>query len=212
MEVPWDHILRIVFAFLAGSLLGLEREYRDKPAGLRTIILITVGAALFSLLNLTIVSESPDRIASTVVTGVGFVGAGVIFKEGLNVRGITTAATIWVASAIGMAMGFGNYWLAFSTLILTLIVLTALAKVEKLVDSKFYLRDFKFCFRFEEYTLKQFETELASREIKFHRYCVTKDNQDLTVHYKLKFSKNQYDSFLTFLLVNKDLNYFQENL
>ncbi len=79
MEIPWGDILKIVFAFVAGALLGGEREYHDKPAGMRTIILITVGSALFSLLNLTIDTESPDRIASTIVTGVGFVGAGVIF-------------------------------------------------------------------------------------------------------------------------------------
>ncbi|WP_018615575.1 MgtC/SapB family protein [Segetibacter koreensis] len=117
MEIPWSEILKIGCAFVAGTLLGIEREYRDKPAGMRTIILITVGAALFSLLNLTINTQSPDRIASNVVTGVGFLGAGVIFKEGMNVYGLTSAATIWVAAAIGMAIGFGNYWIGFVTLI-----------------------------------------------------------------------------------------------
>src|SRR4051812_49579445 len=70
MDIPWSEILKIVCAFVAGALLGIEREYSDKPSGMRTIILITVGSALFSLLNLTIHTQSPDRIASTVVTGV----------------------------------------------------------------------------------------------------------------------------------------------
>ncbi|MBA2760532.1 MAG: MgtC/SapB family protein, partial [Segetibacter sp.] len=128
MEIPWNDIIKILVAFAAGTLLGIEREYRDKPAGLRTIILITVGSALFSLLNLTMDTQSRDRIASNVVTGVGFVGAGVIFKEGMNVKGLTSAATIWVAAAIGMAIGFGNYWLGCTTLLLTLTVLTLLSK------------------------------------------------------------------------------------
>jgi putative Mg2+ transporter-C (MgtC) family protein len=212
MEIPWDYILRMVFAFVAGCALGLEREYRDKPAGLRTIILITVGAALFSLLNFTIDSQSRDRIASTVVTGVGFVGGGVIFKEGVNVRGVTTAATIWVAAAIGMAMGFGNYWLAFTTLLLTLMVLTVLSKAEKFLDSKYYQRDFKFSFRHEEYSLDELEKEFKTREIKFQRFCLTKNKNELTVQYKLRCSKEQCHSFFTFLMNNNQLSYFQEAL
>jgi putative Mg2+ transporter-C (MgtC) family protein len=80
MIIPVEDILKIVEAFIAGALLGIEREYRSKPAGLRTLILITVGSTLFSMLSLSIVSASPDRVASNIVTGVGFVGAGVIFK------------------------------------------------------------------------------------------------------------------------------------
>ena len=146
MEIPWSDILKIALAFVAGTLLGAEREYHDKPAGMRTIILITVGSALFSLLNLTIDTQSPDRIASNVVTGVGFVGAGVIFKEGMNVHGLTSAATIWVAAAIGMAIGFGNYWIGFTTLLLTLVILTILTRVEKILDSKKDIKNFKFSF------------------------------------------------------------------
>jgi len=212
MEIPWDYIIRIIFAFVAGTSLGLEREYRDKPAGLRTIILITVGAALFSLLNLTIVSDSQDRIASTVVTGVGFVGAGVIFKEGMNVRGLTTAATIWVAAAIGMAMGFGNYWLGLTTLILTLVVLTALSNVERIMDAKIYLRDFKFSFDKNEYSLQQLEDELKQRNITFTRYKLSKKENEVLAEYKLKLTKVQYIPLFQFIMNNHQLKYFQESL
>ena len=147
-------------------MLGIEREYRDKPAGLRTIILITVGSALFSLLNLTIDTQSPDRIASNVVTGVGFVGAGVIFKEGMNVKGLTSAATIWVAAAIGMAIGFGNYWLGCTTLFLTLIVLTLLSKFEQFLDAKLVAKEFKFCFDKDVYSVNKLE--LNYHPLKYH--------------------------------------------
>src|ERR1044071_5379776 len=136
MIIPVEDILKIVEAFTAGALLGIEREYRSKPAGLRTLILITVGSTLFSMLSLSVISDSPDRIASNIVTGVGFVGAGVIFKEGINVRGVTTAAIIWVAAAIGMAIGFGNYWLAVSTVSMVLISLLILSKIERRVETR----------------------------------------------------------------------------
>jgi len=157
MEIPWDDIVKIFVAFVAGTLLGIEREYRDKPAGLRTIILITVGATLFSLLNLTLDTQSPDRIPSNIVTGVGFVGAGVIFKEGMNVKGLTSAATIWVAAAIGMAIGFGNYWIASFTLVLTLIVLTLVSKFEVVLDAKREVREFKIRFNKNDYSIQKLE-------------------------------------------------------
>ena len=85
MEFPWEDIVKILCATIAGAILGVEREYRSKPAGLRTLIMITVGSALyFQYLSISLFSQSPDRIASNIVTGVGFVGGGVIFKEGIK--------------------------------------------------------------------------------------------------------------------------------
>ncbi|MBA4140172.1 MAG: MgtC/SapB family protein [Segetibacter sp.] len=210
MEIPWNDIIKILVAFVAGTLLGIEREYRDKPAGLRTIILITVGAALFSLLNLTIDTESPDRIASNVVTGVGFVGAGVIFKEGMNVKGLTSAATIWVAAAIGMAIGFGNYWLGCTTLFLTLIVLTLLSKFEQFLDAKLVAKEFKFCFDKDVYSVNKLEDELSSFKISYIRFRLSKNENELTAEYRLKLSKEQYKSIFEFLVNNKEIKNFQE--
>src|SRR4051812_15251831 len=175
MDIPWSEILKIVCAFVAGALLGIEREYSDKPSGMRTIILITVGSALFSLLNLTIHTQSPDRIASNIVTGVGFLGAGVIFKEGMYVYGLTSAATIWVAAAIGMSIGFGNYWMAFATLVLTLAVLTILAKFEKLLDAKKEMRKYKFSFSGEVFSPGILESEFEERKIAYTRSSFKKD-------------------------------------
>ena len=109
MALPTEDLLKILGSFVAGAMLGFERESHNKPAGLRTLILITVGSAIFTILSISLQNSTYDRIASNIVTGVGFVGGGVIFREGTNLKGITTAATIWVAAAIGMAIGFGNY-------------------------------------------------------------------------------------------------------
>ena len=105
MHLDSENIIRIICAFTAGGLMGIEREFRSKPAGFRTMILICVGSCLFAIVSQSF-ANNPDRIAANIISGVGFIGAGVVFKEGLHVRGITSAATIWMAAAIGMALGF----------------------------------------------------------------------------------------------------------
>jgi putative Mg2+ transporter-C (MgtC) family protein len=104
-------LIKVAIAFIAGALLGIEREYRSEPAGFTTMILICVGSTVFTILSASFV-DNGDRIASNIISGVGFLGAGVIFKEGLTVRGITSAATIWMAAAIGMSIGLGFYAMA----------------------------------------------------------------------------------------------------
>lgn len=212
MEIPYHEMLKIVFAFVAGTMLGFEREYHDKPAGMRTIILITVGAALFSLLGISMHFQSPDRIASNVVTGVGFVGAGVIFKEGINVHGLTSAATIWVSAAIGMAIGFGDYWLAGTTLVLTLIALTLLTSFEKILDAGKGIKIFKFTFSRFEYSPEQLEKELVLINIIFKRLTLSKNGDDLSVEYKLKMNEKVQQKFFDFILHSKQLKHFQEKI
>jgi len=98
---------RLLLAGLLGGLIGLERELRGYPAGIRTIALVALGSCLFTDISALLGGE--DRIAAQIVTGIGFIGAGVIFREGYSVRGITTAATIWAAAAVGMAIGAELY-------------------------------------------------------------------------------------------------------
>ncbi len=103
-----EFALRLVVAFLLGSALGLERQWRQRMAGLRTNTLVATGAALFVMLSvLTPGDSSPTRIAAQVVSGIGFLGGGVILREGLTVRGLNTAATLWCAAAIGSLSGAG---------------------------------------------------------------------------------------------------------
>ncbi len=98
---------RLVLAGFLGGFIGLERELRGYPAGIRTLALVAVGSALFT--DVSTLLGGDDRVAAQIVTGIGFIGAGVIFREGYTVRGITTAATIWSAAAIGMAVGIELY-------------------------------------------------------------------------------------------------------
>ena len=127
-----------------GGLVGLEREFSDQPAGFRTHILVALGAALFSLVGAygldavfgdanRRVRFDPTRVAAQIVTGIGFLGAGAIIRQGLNVRGLTTAAALWVTAAIGMAVAFG-YWIgAIATTMLTVAALYGLKRLERAV-------------------------------------------------------------------------------
>src|SRR5882724_5757237 len=106
MEFNWDIVLRLIVALVIGGIIGAEREYRSKSAGFRTMMLICLGAALFTILSIEIgEGENRDRIAASIITGIGFLGAGVIFKDENRVNGITTAATIWITAALGMGIG-----------------------------------------------------------------------------------------------------------
>jgi len=130
----WDVLLRLVVAAVLGGAVGLERELREREAGLRTHLLVSVGAAVFTLVSAYGFADfdysarggitlDPTRIAAQIVTGIGFLGAGAIIRQGLSIRGLTTAATLWVVAAIGMATGAGYYSAA---VLATLIVLVSL--------------------------------------------------------------------------------------
>ena len=130
----WDAFLRLLVAGLLGAAIGFERELRDREAGIRTHLLVSLGSALFTIVSAygfheflvsggNVVRADPSRIAAQIVTGIGFLGAGAIIREGLSVRGLTTAATLWVVAAIGMACGAGYYWPAAAAAVLTLFAL-----------------------------------------------------------------------------------------
>ncbi len=113
-----EYILRIITAFILGGIIGFERQWQQKNAGLRTNTLVSIGAASFVLLSLNIYSLAggdPARITAQIVTGIGFIGAGVIMKDGFNVRGLNTAATIWCSAAVGTLAGMGFYTEAIIT-------------------------------------------------------------------------------------------------
>ena len=132
--------LRLLASLLAGGLIGLERERRRQPAGLRTHILISVGSTLLMLLSIYMAQQfasmgdsDPGRIAAQVVSGIGFLGAGAIIKLGNNVKGLTTAASIWVSAGIGLAIGAGFFIPAYIAVLIILFTLFLLNIIEKRV-------------------------------------------------------------------------------
>lgn len=145
--------IHLVGALIAGGIIGLERSYHGRPAGFRTHTLVCLASSLLMLVTLyqwkwlpgvplDTVRTDPTRMAQGIMTGIGFLGAGVIFKEGLSVRGLTTAASIWITAAIGILMGVGFYYPAIVATILTLGTLSVFRWIEARLPSHFYAHHF----------------------------------------------------------------------
>jgi putative Mg2+ transporter-C (MgtC) family protein len=127
-----DLFLRVFFAAILGALVGLERERRQRPAGLRTFMLVSTGSALFTIISAYgFAGSDPARVAAQIVTGIGFLGAGMILRQQKQVVGLTTAAGMWAVAAIGMACGVGLYWIAFLATFLVALILLAMRVIEK---------------------------------------------------------------------------------
>lgn len=138
MVIEWNFILRLFIAGLLGGLIGFEREFRAKEAGLRTHFLVALGSALFMLISQYAFTGRFDaaRVAAQVVSGIGFIGAGVIIFQKNVVRGVTTAAGLWVAAAIGLASGAGMYALAIAATLMTIICLETMHFVTRRFGEK----------------------------------------------------------------------------
>jgi len=138
--LPTESLIRLLLAVVPGFLVGLEREINRRPAGLRTHVLISLASAIFTMLSVSPSlgggAADPTRVASQILTGMGFVGAGVIISSGGQVRGVTTAASLWITAAMGMAVGLGEYVLAGAALLLTMVNLLVFRLFERVIDSK----------------------------------------------------------------------------
>lgn len=135
MEPFNEQLIKLGLAVLVGGIVGAEREFQDKAAGFRTIILITLGSALFTMFSMSMDPDnSRTRVAANIVTGIGFLGAGAIIHTGGRVAGLTTAATIWLSAALGMGIGAGDLALAGAAAGITLVVLFVFPLVEGWID------------------------------------------------------------------------------
>ena len=141
----WDFVWRLVLAAIFGTIIGLDREYREKEAGFRTHFLVSLGSALMMIVSQYGFSEilthdgvslDPSRIAAQVVSGIGFIGAGTIIFTHQIVRGLTTAASLWATAGIGLTAGAGMSWLALAATILTLVALEGLSLVFRSLGSR----------------------------------------------------------------------------
>ena len=209
MDITYMDIIKIGISFLLGSLLGLEREYHSKPAGFRTLIMITLGATVFTILSYRINPGTPDRIAANIITGIGFIGAGVIFKEGLKVGGLTTAATIWIAAAIGMAVGYGAFYLAVGVAFVVLITLAILSKIESTLDRLHQVKMYRISYLSTNYSSKQLEQELLKMRLGYKKDKEMKNHQEITQFYKIDASQRAFDALNAFLMESMEITGFE---
>jgi putative Mg2+ transporter-C (MgtC) family protein len=157
MELPLhDAVLRLFLAFLLGSVVGMEREYTQQSAGLRTHILVCLGATIFMLVSISNLStgmsptgsivlaekmaQDPSRIAAQIVSGIGFIGGGAVLRHGANIRGLTTAASLWTIASIGMLIGVGYYQLAIVATLFAFLTLFIVGALERSMFRKYLKR------------------------------------------------------------------------
>ena len=205
--ITYEFVLRLFVAAMLGGVIGLEREYRAKEAGFRTHFLVALGSGLFMILsqfgfdnvlsNYEQVSLDPSRIASQVVTGIGFIGAGTIIFQKHVVRGLTTAAGLWVTSAIGMTAGAGMYVLSIATTVLVLLCLEALY----FILQHFGTRNITVTFSTpKEESIKLVLQRLRDKEIIIDSYEMTRKDTSsghyFVVTMEMKFKRKRYKNHL----------------
>lgn len=201
MELVTEDIGKLVFAIVIGSVIGAEREYRDKSAGFRTLVFICVGATLFTIFSLKIdPGNNPARIAAQIVSGVGFLGAGAILRDQRRVVGLTTAAMIWMTAALGMGIGSGSYVLSGVGAALFMVVLWIFPYIEEWIDSLSGTEHYEvICAqtpeRYEQLLAKVRETQLQVISSKCN-----KTNQKLIISMVLKGSPKHQAALADYLL------------
>jgi putative Mg2+ transporter-C (MgtC) family protein len=194
--------LQLVLATVFGGAIGLERELGGKPAGLRTNILICLGSVLYTKLSITMAAGNadPTRIAAQIVTGVGFIGAGTILHARGAVVGLTSAATIWVVAAIGVALGGAFYVEAAGTTLLVLVVLQGLGRVERLVARQSAQTMISVHARPDPTVLEDLETVVRRTGLEIERQASRRENVDLVIDFTLRGPKRLHDQVMIALL------------
>jgi putative Mg2+ transporter-C (MgtC) family protein len=204
-----DLMLQLGLATLLGGVIGLEREFGGKPAGLRTNILICIGSVLYTHLSLAMLTGSTGaiavgtdttRVAAQIVTGVGFIGAGTILHARGAVVGLTSAATIWVVAAIGIALGSGYYLEAVGTTLAVIIVLAGLGRVEKIVQGHSMRSTITVHARPGPTVVEDLETLVRRTGLELTSISNRQENVDLVIEMELRGSKRLYDQAVVTLL------------
>lgn len=193
-------VYRLLIALGIGAIIGAEREYRSKSAGLRTMIMVSLSSCLFTILSLKIGLDNPDRIAANILTGLGFLGAGVIFKDENRISGITTATTIWMTAALGMAVGAGYEILSLYATLIVLIVLIFLIYLQERIEALNQARTYRIICHYQQKTLDQYEDLFHTYEMKVVRGGQHKTAQRISGRWILIGSAKNHKQLTTYLL------------
>ena len=202
-------LLRLLMVIVVGGLIGAEREYRSKSAGFRTMILICLGSFLFTTFSRFVSEVSPDRIASNIVTGIGFLGAGVIFKSDNRVNGITTAATIWAVAALGMGIADGAYYLVLASTIIVLASLLLLTKLEAVIDRINQSHTYKIVSPYKEDLFKEYEALFEECRLTYKRIKRTKHGDDIIGIWHVYGSEKNHNRFTKKMLHHPEVKEFE---
>lgn len=198
------------FAIIAGLILGAEREMKDKSAGLKTITIICLGSALFAIMSYKMAGDGdPTRIASYIVSGIGFLGAGVIFKSGFAVYGLTTAGIIWIAAAIGMAIGFGELYIALTFLAGSQFVIYTAKVLTKYFLKQHQNKILKLKFPVNNFSDKaQIINEISAIAKEASTIELQKDEDNINLTIELYINAEEIELLENYLVENKNIRSF----
>jgi putative Mg2+ transporter-C (MgtC) family protein len=202
-------LLQLAMVIAVGGIIGAEREYRSKSAGFRTMILICLGSFLFTTFSKYMSNVSPDRIASNIVTGIGFLGAGVIFKSDNRVNGITTAATIWAVAALGMGIANGFYYLVLISTLIVMASLLLLTKLEFVIDRVNQSHTYKIISLYKEEILKEYENLFEECHLTYKRVKRMKIGDDIIGVWHVQGSEKNHSRFIKKLLHHPEVREFE---
>ncbi len=199
-------LTRLLAAVVAGGIIGLERSYHGRPAGMRTHALVCLSSSLLMLLTVyqwTLLSEvpidtlrvDPTRMAQGIMTGIGFLGAGVIMREKLTIRGLTTAASVWITAAIGIIIGMGFYVAAVAATIITLLVLSSLGWVERKLKSRRYATLMVRYKRLVGLPLDELTTLITQHEINYYSPSYHLEEEGAVFQYNMTINTQNTDNF-----------------
>ena len=196
---------RLLLALAIGAVIGAEREYRSKSAGLRTMIMVSVSSCLFTMLSIKIGVENPDRLAANILTGLGFLGAGVIFKDENRISGITTATTIWMTAALGMAVGAGYEVLSLFSAVIVLMVLAILIYVQEQIEDLNQARHYRIVCIYQQETLDKYEELFKNYQLKVVRNTQYKTASRISGRWILIGSAKNHQRLTQYLLNDTDI-------
>ena len=207
MVVTLELLTKLGAALLVGGLIGAEREFRDKAAGFRTIIFITVGATLFTIFSAILAGNEndPARVAANIVTGIGFLGAGAIMREGGRVAGLTTAATIWLSAALGMGIGSGQYLLVGTATAVVLFVLWIFPTFENWIDNIRESRTYKVHVPLESDKAAQLDEVLEALSLRVFGQHIAKSQEYVICTWTAHGAPKNHDKLIKILLSDKDV-------
>lgn len=207
--MDYEIFIRFLLAALWGSIVGAERQYRGKSAGFRTVIMISIGACFFTILSERIgAPANKDRIASNIVTGIGFLGAGVIFRGDNRVNGITTAATIWAVAAVGMGIGGGYYFASACASGFILIVLSVLPYAERMIDRLNQSKEYSIKCVFFNNAAQHYEQLMRESKLKWVLIRQLKEGTELNLIWQVNGKEANHKLFIKAALNDKSINRF----
>ncbi|MEO8406373.1 MAG: MgtC/SapB family protein [Chitinophagaceae bacterium] len=206
----YEIMLRFLLAILWGGIVGAEREYHSKSAGFRTMIMISVGACFFTMMSMYIGNPgNMDRIASNIVTGIGFLGAGVIFRGENRVNGITTAATIWAVAAVGMGIGSGYYWTSAYASVLIIFILAILPYFETIIDRSNQTKSYSIQIPYAVDSLEKYEEIMRQCKLRFKITKQLKHSDAITISWQVHGPAKNHERFASLLRQDTSILHFE---